>query len=124
MYMFCFSEPARLRLHAAPAHDDGSDFCMRVIDGLEIWTQQPATYSIGFLGMYIGSSKRSRVLVQAQGDERLANKKLRILTMLQKQHVKATRRENMQRVSPVTKKSRAAPGALVWLTVPILPSSI
>jgi hypothetical protein len=66
---------------------------MRVIDGLEIWMQQQATYSIGFLDMFIGSSKRSRVLVQAQGDGRLANKKLRILTMLQKQHVKAIRRE-------------------------------
>jgi hypothetical protein len=43
--------------------------------------------------MFIGSSKRSRVLVQAQGDERLANKKLRILTMLQKQHVKTISRE-------------------------------
>jgi hypothetical protein len=66
---------------------------MRVIHGLEIWTQQQATYSVGFLGMFIGSSKRSRVLVQAQEDGRLANKKLRILTMLQKQHVKAIRRE-------------------------------
>jgi hypothetical protein len=50
------------------------------------------TYSASFLGMFIGSNKRSRVLVQAQGDEHLANKKLQILTMLQK-HVKTNRRE-------------------------------
>jgi hypothetical protein len=67
--MFC-SSLARLRLDAAFALDVSSD--LRVIDGsawlgnLEAATSNDRQHT--FLGMLIGSSKRSHVLVKAHSD--------------------------------------------------------